>query len=250
MLVVGETADGDCDRLPHRLCCVRYRGRSSGGSAWCLCRVPACAGHWQPGCAGATRTAVLRAARARRHVRRIYRAARYDGARFGVLFWHKDGFSTACGHGTIALGAWAVDTGLVQAPQTAVPTSSSTFPPAGSRPGFTGTAAARWPLILSTCPVTCSPGAVGHAGDLRDHRRAPSTSTVLEHRADERAADDRVVPQHRARRQRPSAARTASRAQVPEPHGERSTSPSAKTVTLRWCTCPSASPRSSNQIVP
>ena len=26
------------------------------------------------------------------------------GADFGVLFWHKDGFSTACGHGTIALG--------------------------------------------------------------------------------------------------------------------------------------------------
>ncbi|WP_298862547.1 proline racemase family protein [Microbacterium sp.] len=35
------------------------------------------------------------------------------GADFGVLFWHKDGFSTACGHGTIALGAWAVRTGLV-----------------------------------------------------------------------------------------------------------------------------------------
>ncbi|MFE6735272.1 proline racemase family protein [Microbacterium sp. NPDC057650] len=36
-----------------------------------------------------------------------------EGADFGVLFWHKDGFSTACGHGTIALGAWAVRTGLV-----------------------------------------------------------------------------------------------------------------------------------------
>ena len=40
------------------------------------------------------------------------------GAHVGVLFWHKDGFSTACGHGTIALGAWAVDTGLVAAPET------------------------------------------------------------------------------------------------------------------------------------
>jgi proline racemase len=39
-----------------------------------------------------------------------------DGADFGVLFWHKDGYSTACGHGTIALGTWAVDTGLVAAP--------------------------------------------------------------------------------------------------------------------------------------
>jgi len=40
------------------------------------------------------------------------------GAHLGVLFWHKDGFSTACGHGTIALGVWAVDTGRVPAPDT------------------------------------------------------------------------------------------------------------------------------------
>ncbi|MFF8602379.1 proline racemase family protein [Streptomyces sp. NPDC015232] len=39
-----------------------------------------------------------------------------DGAHLGVLFWHKDGWSTACGHGTIALGAWAVDSGRVPAP--------------------------------------------------------------------------------------------------------------------------------------
>lgn len=38
-----------------------------------------------------------------------------DGADFGVLFWHKDGYSTACGHGTIALGVWAVQTGRVSA---------------------------------------------------------------------------------------------------------------------------------------
>jgi proline racemase len=38
-----------------------------------------------------------------------------DGADLGVLFWHKDGYSTACGHGTIALGAWAVETGRVAA---------------------------------------------------------------------------------------------------------------------------------------
>lgn len=43
-----------------------------------------------------------------------------DGAHLGVLFWHQDGFSTACGHGTIALGAWAVDTGLVAAPDDGV----------------------------------------------------------------------------------------------------------------------------------
>ena len=40
------------------------------------------------------------------------------GAHLGVLFWHKDGFSTACGHGTIALGVWAVETGRVPAPET------------------------------------------------------------------------------------------------------------------------------------
>jgi proline racemase len=39
-----------------------------------------------------------------------------DGADFGVLFWHKDGYSTACGHGTIALAAWAVECGRVDAP--------------------------------------------------------------------------------------------------------------------------------------
>src|SRR3954470_23448741 len=41
------------------------------------------------------------------------------GAQFGVLFWHKDGYSTACGHGTIALGAWAVESGRVEAPDDA-----------------------------------------------------------------------------------------------------------------------------------
>jgi proline racemase len=43
-----------------------------------------------------------------------------EGADLGVVFWHKDGFSTACGHGTIALGTWAVDTGRVPAPATGV----------------------------------------------------------------------------------------------------------------------------------
>ncbi len=37
------------------------------------------------------------------------------GADLGVVFWHKDGYSTACGHGTIALGAWAVECGRVPA---------------------------------------------------------------------------------------------------------------------------------------
>ena len=40
-----------------------------------------------------------------------------DDADLGCLFWHKDGFSTACGHGTIALARYAVDEGLVDAPE-------------------------------------------------------------------------------------------------------------------------------------
>jgi proline racemase len=31
----------------------------------------------------------------------------------GVLFFHNDGFSTACGHGTIALATWALETGAL-----------------------------------------------------------------------------------------------------------------------------------------
>jgi proline racemase len=39
-----------------------------------------------------------------------------EGAHVGVLFWHKDGFSTACGHGTIALATYLVDDGAVDVP--------------------------------------------------------------------------------------------------------------------------------------
>lgn len=39
------------------------------------------------------------------------------GADLGAIFWHKDGYSTACGHGTMALGAWAVQTGRVPGPE-------------------------------------------------------------------------------------------------------------------------------------
>lgn len=38
-----------------------------------------------------------------------------DDGDLGVVFFHKDGFSTACGHGTIALVTWAIDTGLIMA---------------------------------------------------------------------------------------------------------------------------------------
>ena len=36
-----------------------------------------------------------------------------DWADLGVVFFHNEGFSTACGHGTIALVTWAVETGRV-----------------------------------------------------------------------------------------------------------------------------------------
>jgi proline racemase len=39
-----------------------------------------------------------------------------SGAHFGALFWHREGFSTVCGHGTMALGTWAVRSGLVRVP--------------------------------------------------------------------------------------------------------------------------------------
>jgi proline racemase len=37
-----------------------------------------------------------------------------DGADLGVVFFHNDGYSTACGHGTIALVTWALDEGIVE----------------------------------------------------------------------------------------------------------------------------------------
>ena len=36
------------------------------------------------------------------------------GADLGVVFFHNAGYSTACGHGTIALVTWALDEGLVE----------------------------------------------------------------------------------------------------------------------------------------
>ncbi len=37
-----------------------------------------------------------------------------DGADLGVVFFHNEGYSTACGHGTIALVTWALDSGAVE----------------------------------------------------------------------------------------------------------------------------------------
>jgi proline racemase len=43
-----------------------------------------------------------------------------EGADLGVVFFHNAGYSTACGHGTIALVTWAVDSGLVAGPRVVV----------------------------------------------------------------------------------------------------------------------------------
>jgi proline racemase len=53
-----------------------------------------------------------------------------DGALLGTLFFHNAGFSTACGHGTIALATWAADTGLVR-PDGAAETAVAIDVPSG-----------------------------------------------------------------------------------------------------------------------
>ena len=40
-----------------------------------------------------------------------------DGADLGVVFFHNAGYSTACGHGTIALVTWALESGVRRAPE-------------------------------------------------------------------------------------------------------------------------------------
>ena len=43
-----------------------------------------------------------------------------DGADLGVVFFHNAGYSTACGHGTIALVTWAIESGRVSGPEVVV----------------------------------------------------------------------------------------------------------------------------------
>jgi len=42
------------------------------------------------------------------------------GADLGVVFFHNAGYSTACGHGTIALVTWAIESGLLEGPEVVV----------------------------------------------------------------------------------------------------------------------------------
>jgi proline racemase len=53
------------------------------------------------------------------------------GAAFGTLFFHNDGYSTACGHGTIALATWAVDHGIIEVPHDATEVALSIDVPSG-----------------------------------------------------------------------------------------------------------------------
>ncbi len=43
-----------------------------------------------------------------------------DSADLGVVFFHNAGYSTACGHGTIALVTWAIESGRVAGPEIVV----------------------------------------------------------------------------------------------------------------------------------
>jgi proline racemase len=43
-----------------------------------------------------------------------------EGADLGVVFFHNAGYSTACGHGTIALVTWAIESGRVEGPEVVV----------------------------------------------------------------------------------------------------------------------------------
>jgi len=43
-----------------------------------------------------------------------------DAADLGVVFFHNEGYSTACGHGTIALVTWAIEAGRVDGPDVVV----------------------------------------------------------------------------------------------------------------------------------
>jgi proline racemase len=43
-----------------------------------------------------------------------------EGADLGVVFFHNEGYSTACGHGTIALVTWSIESGLLDGPEVVV----------------------------------------------------------------------------------------------------------------------------------
>jgi proline racemase len=54
-----------------------------------------------------------------------------DWADLGVVFFHNEGYSTACGHGTIALVTWAIDSGRIEAQPGAPSVSVTVDVPSG-----------------------------------------------------------------------------------------------------------------------
>src|SRR5207253_387803 len=50
------------------------------------------------------------------------------GAQLGVVFFHNAGYSTACGHGTIALVTWAIDAAIVPADRFELPIEPAFVP--------------------------------------------------------------------------------------------------------------------------
>ena len=72
----------------------------------------------------------------------------------GVLFFHNAGFSTACGHGTIALAAWAVESGIVvpSGPETEIVIDV----PSGRLPVVAKIEGGRPPCDFATCLPSCT----------------------------------------------------------------------------------------------
>jgi proline racemase len=58
-----------------------------------------------------------------------------DGADLGVVFFHNEGYSTACGHGTIALVTWALESGLLEGDEVVVDAPSGRLRCAARRKG-------------------------------------------------------------------------------------------------------------------
>ena len=75
-----------------------------------------------------------------------------EGADLGVVFFHNAGYSTACGHGTIALVTWALESACCRSRETRR-ASSSTYRPAGSRPSRASATATCSRCASATCPA-------------------------------------------------------------------------------------------------
>lgn len=71
------------------------------------------------------------------------------GADLGVVFFHNEGYSTACGHGTIALVTWALDTGRATGPDVTVDVPSGRLRCTARHDGAGGVASVRFENVPS-----------------------------------------------------------------------------------------------------